>query len=330
MDADGNAYAVWGDRRNGNDDIYFAYRPAGGDWGTNVKVNDDAGSAWQRTPSIAVDADGNAYAVWQDERHTTDHVYFSYAQHDHIANGPQTAIAVNTTSDVADGNTTSFADLLFRDPGPDGVISLREALLAANNMGGPKTITFAIPTSDTGYNPTDQAWTIQPSSPLPALTSGYIILDASTQGTSAYGGPAVELDGTLASTTAGIRIQSGYNTIRGFVINSFSGTGISLAGSDAISNTIAGNYIGTDIAGRSARPNANHGIVNEWGASFNRIGGTCPADRNVISGNNWHGVENWGDGTAHNVIQGNYIGVDASGTLPLGNQGEGVSITPSA
>jgi hypothetical protein len=80
LDPCGNTYAVWADRRNGNDDIYSSYRPAGGSWGPNVRVNDDAGTADQGAPSIAVDPSGNAYAVWQDERNGNDNwdIYFSY------------------------------------------------------------------------------------------------------------------------------------------------------------------------------------------------------------------------------------------------------------
>ncbi len=65
MDGSGNLYALWVDYRNGNAYIYFAYRPAGGNWGANVKVNDDAGRAPQTNPAIAVDDSGNAFAVWQ-------------------------------------------------------------------------------------------------------------------------------------------------------------------------------------------------------------------------------------------------------------------------
>jgi len=87
VDASGNAYAVWEDYRNGhrppystpfNGDIYFSYRPADGDWGANVKVNDDAGTENQGVPDIAVDASGNAYAVWDDYRNGGSDIYFSY------------------------------------------------------------------------------------------------------------------------------------------------------------------------------------------------------------------------------------------------------------
>jgi len=78
VDASGNAYVVWHDERNGNLDIYFSYRPAGGSWGVNVKVNDDLGTAAQAFPSIAVDASGNAYAAWTDYRTGGGDIYFSY------------------------------------------------------------------------------------------------------------------------------------------------------------------------------------------------------------------------------------------------------------
>jgi hypothetical protein len=80
VDGSGNVYVVWCDRRNGTDDVYFAFRPAGGSWSTNIKVNDNATSAWQSSPAIAVDGNGNAYAVWQDTRNGDDDpdIYFAF------------------------------------------------------------------------------------------------------------------------------------------------------------------------------------------------------------------------------------------------------------
>ena len=77
VDASGNSYAIWTDERNGDADIYFSYRPAGGSWGTNVRVNDDTGTASQWCPSIAVEPSGNAYSVWTDNRDGNS-IHFSY------------------------------------------------------------------------------------------------------------------------------------------------------------------------------------------------------------------------------------------------------------
>ena len=51
------------------------------------------------------------------------------------------AVAVNTVLDAEDGDTTSIASLIS-SPGADNVISLREAITAANNTAGADTITF--------------------------------------------------------------------------------------------------------------------------------------------------------------------------------------------
>ena len=77
VDSAGNGYAIWADNRNGNLDIYFSYKPSGGTWGTNVRVDDDTTGNDAKTPDIAVDAGGNAYAVWVDERQgaVRPHIY---------------------------------------------------------------------------------------------------------------------------------------------------------------------------------------------------------------------------------------------------------------
>ncbi len=69
MDSTGVSYAVWQDRRNGNDDIFFSTLAAGGaTWAANVKISDDPGTAHQTKPRIGVDAGGNLTAAWIDAR----------------------------------------------------------------------------------------------------------------------------------------------------------------------------------------------------------------------------------------------------------------------
>jgi parallel beta-helix repeat protein len=122
--------------------------------------------------------------------------------------------------------------------------------------------------------------------------------------------------------------------------------GLRIAGAGATNNTVSGNYIGTNAAGSSALPNGadsgGYGVLIEDGASLNTIGGTTPAERNVISGNGdlvcgppaiaYHdggGVLMWG-GAHDNTVRGNYIGIDAGGVNPLPNASDGITVNGDA
>ena len=114
------------------------------------------------------------------------------------------------------------------------------------------------------------------------------------------------------------------STIRGLVINRFGSAGIVINGDN---NTIAGNFIGTDVTGTLDYGNANTGLSISAGADGNTIGGTTATDRNVISGNTGAGVSISG---ANNVLRGNYIGTNAAGTADVGNSQYGVRIFADA
>lgn len=73
MDVLGDFVIVWHDSRNSDWDIYFQrYANTGIAKGANIKVNDDAGSMYQKLPSISVDGVGNFVIVWQDYRNGQD------------------------------------------------------------------------------------------------------------------------------------------------------------------------------------------------------------------------------------------------------------------
>jgi hypothetical protein len=86
---------------------------------------------------------------------------------------------------------------------------------------------------------------------------------------------------------------------------------------------VQGNYLGTNAAGTAALPNHLRGVGISYGASGNTVGGTTAAARNLISGNLQNGVL-LDARTDSNVVQGNYIGTDVTGTQAVPNHQEGV------
>ncbi len=212
-------------------------------------------------------------------------------------------LTVNTTSDVSDGTTTSIAALLD-NRGADGVISLREAIAAANNSangtGGVDRINFNI---GSGL----QTITIG-TTQLPTITSAMLI-DGWTQ-TGFTSSPLIELNGGNTGTNKdGFFISGGTGTtIRGFIINRFTGNGIDIASANDV--TIEGNWIGLSNTGTAASANSLRGIyaLNSTGLM---IGGTSTNSRNVISGNTQQGV--YFDNVDNSYVYGNYIGTNVSG-----------------
>jgi titin len=126
----------------------------------------------------------------------------------------------------------------------------------------------------------------------------------------------------------GVELEGGANhdTLTNDVISGNNADGVVLTGSGTNSNTIQGSYLGTDPSGLHSLPNA-WGIFVTGGASNNTFGGTTAGARDVISGNNWTGIELNGSGTSGNVVEGDYIGTDSTGNAYLGNPGAGVAIS---
>ena len=212
------------------------------------------------------------------------------------------------------------------DDGSTG--SLRWAINSANaDIGlGTDTIAFDIP--GPGVH------TIAVGSPLPVVGRP-VDIDGYTQpGSSpnnlAVGDDAVlkiELDGSAAGArVSGLRLQASDSVVRGLVINRFAGNGIV---SEDNLNVIAGNFIGTDPTGTIPRGNGLAGILIT--GSANQIGSPLRADRNILSANDI-GVQVL-EPAVEERIQGNYIGVDATGMHPLGNNGSdgtGIYFTTSS
>ncbi|MCA9142400.1 MAG: DUF4347 domain-containing protein, partial [Planctomycetales bacterium] len=221
-------------------------------------------------------------------------------------------VTVDTTADELDGDTSSIANLIIT-PGGTG-ISLREAILAANNTGGADNIHFNIGGGGTQ--------TLTLGSALFGVTD-QVIIDGTTQG-GFSGTPIIEIDAT--GELSGLTLSGGADgsVVRGLVINRAASYGITINGGG--NYTIAGNYIGTDVVGTSNLGNGFYGINMVTSTGSNTIGGTTAADRNVISGNGTDGIF-IGSGSG-NTIFGNYLGVGSDGTTAVGN-GNGIRIATS-
>ncbi|HJR05877.1 MAG TPA: FG-GAP-like repeat-containing protein, partial [Pyrinomonadaceae bacterium] len=194
-----------------------------------------------------------------------------------------------------------------------GAGSLRQAILDANAQPGVQVIEFNIGSG---------AQTINLLSGLPGITDPTVI-DGTTQPGFA-GTPIIELNGAGAGATGCLSLLSGGSTIKGLVINRFSGTAIHVQGGSG--NTIQGNYIGTNVAGTAALNNSVGGIF-VTASNNNLIGGTTAAERNVVSGNG--NAVSLVNGSTGNLVEGNYVGTNAAGTAAISNNGNGVIIDAS-
>lgn len=217
---------------------------------------------------------------------------------------------VNVTTDGSDANPGNGVC----NTGVGSNCTLRAAIQEANAFAGTDTIEFSIG-SPGGIR------IITPNSPVPVITQP-VIIDGWTQGAAGYtGSPLIEIVGTNAVAGSGLEITAGGSTVRGLAINRFPSNGITLRTSGG--NTIEACYLGTDAAtGAVDRGNARSGI--EITSLNNLIGGLTAARRNVISGNDQNGIL---VSAGANVIIGNYIGTDATGSAALGNDDSGIILS---
>jgi len=198
-----------------------------------------------------------------------------------------------------------------------GAGSLRQAILDANDNPGPDTIAFNIPGGG--------VQTITPATALPQISDG-VTIDGYTQpGSSVNTDPIatnavlfILIDGTPNTNDTGLSVgaSAGGTTIRGLAFTNWS-RAIDLGGPGAL---VTGNFIGVDPLGTPGF-SSQVGIHYAGTDMTTVIGGTAPADRNLISGNGI-GIELASSGV---TIQGNLIGTDPTGMFSL-NGGLGFGI----
>ena len=233
----------------------------------------------------------------------------------------QSTITVNSSTDDSDGDTEdNVCDTGNSEDGFTGLCTLRAAIQHTNAKPGADTIVFGVGTS-----------TIVGS--LPTLLETVTV-----DGTGGGNTPGVAISGCCAEGNGfeiGPSVEN--SVLRGLAIGGFvsdgnlQGFGISINGNN---NIIESNFIGTDINGTAANPNGNGGIgIGNIEVAIiarnNIIGGRTEAARNIISGNNFHGVQVGGlPGTSvqETRIEGNFIGTAPNGTTALPNGAVGILI----
>ena len=132
---------------------------------------------------------------------------------------------------------------------------------------------------------------------------------------------------TIGGTTIAARNIIAGNTFQGVAIGGLGSPGQTVGPSQ---NVVLGNYIGVNAAG-NARGNTSVGVEVNASAQSNTIGGTLPGARNIICANTYREVDIDGAGTTGNMILGNYLGLDPTGTSAMVGSGtDGVGISGGA
>ena len=236
------------------------------------------------------------------------------------------------------------------DSGPG---SLREAIDGSTQTQSASSITFNIPTTDPNCDPNTGVFTITPIgvqngynnvyNAEPLLGGAAVTLDGYTQpgaspNTLANGDNAViliRIDGAHGGVgSIGLQTSSGTtDTIRGFLITGFNDPKVNTSSTnggtaiepDGGNDFLEGNFIGTDSTGTAPLP--NYLGVTAFGtgsvATGNTIGGTTPQARNLVSANGSGIADAFASYPNTYLVQGNYVGTDATGTKSLAN-GQGV------
>ena len=159
---------------------------------------------------------------------------------------------------------------------------------------------------------------LSPTATGNVVQGNYIGVDASGTAALKNGQDGVTLNGVSGNTIGGATAAA-RNILSGNLES-----GVFLFGA-ASGNVVEGNYIGTDVTGKVAVANGTNGVTLD-GAVGNTVGGTKAGALNVISGNQQDGVLIYGAGASNNLVLGNYIGPDATGTNALPNSYGGVTI----
>ncbi|WP_117880023.1 T9SS type A sorting domain-containing protein [Aureibaculum luteum] len=232
----------------------------------------------------------------------------------------QTTYTVNTIDDFLDVNLN---DAICADK--NGNCTFRAALQNANKTSNKDIVNFNI----SGSAPFTIAIT---EDILPDILQP-VIIDGRTQPQYTINHtPVIEISNTFLQYSNGIKLigNSSGSELYGLCVVNFArmtqypysfGYGII---SSTANHIIQSNYIGLRADGKTVGGNTGGGLSLGY-LGGHLVGGTQPFQGNVISGNPSFGLNISGSSlnsfqSSNNIIQGNLIGTDATGTLNRGNK----------
>ncbi|MBP6471721.1 MAG: hypothetical protein KA773_14840, partial [Chloroflexi bacterium] len=245
---------------------------------------------------------------------------------------PQATFTVNSGQDQSDMNHGDGLCLTST-----GTCTLRAAIEEANARTGADTITFNVRNTN-GSCPDLVTLTPGSSLTIDAYDNASLTIDGYSQCNAAPNsawitGNAVikiEIRGSNAAFEFGLHVLSPNNVIQGLAIYNWHRQ-IQVLGDRAYNNTIAGNFLGTNAANtftQSAPGLEGEGLRIQLGAHDNLVGGTTPAARNIISGNDQDGLDL--EAANANIVHNNYVGLKQSGAAALMNIADGMDVAEGA
>ncbi|MHB1354346.1 MAG: right-handed parallel beta-helix repeat-containing protein [Anaerolineae bacterium] len=208
-----------------------------------------------------------------------------------------------------------------------GACTLRAAIQEVNARDSGDTIRFSINPGGTSVLPR----IIQPvisTTAMVILVKVSIIGPNATTIPGAQGAP-IYIDGSKSFTNSawsGFDIANTRDVrIANVTIYGFPGDGITIRNSSFV--TVTGSVIGYKPAGvGTGQGNAQNGIrvVNSNNC---QIGGRTTGSRNIISGNEYNGIYIYNSSSI--TVEGNYIGLDTTGTTAVPNAADGIWLSGS-
>jgi hypothetical protein len=245
-----------------------------------------------------------------------------------------TVITVTTTSDTSgDSQTTTcyYDGSIYFSASP---CSFRRALIEAMArpaLDRPILIAFDIPTADPNYSlEVSGTWTIMIDAALPALTTEYLVgrdnglttIDGNTQPGGRTDGPKIIfLDSDDSDVTNySLEVESGHNTIRNISWRGGGAIFLKEVSNRGGYNTVENVWIGLSDDGQEIAfrdPSDPKRLATGGGVK-------ATSDGNVIQHNFIAGAYALAidiDGGDENVVQGNFIGTRADGTVPPVSEG---------